>query len=275
MVNARCVWKETASHENRDPPNGLLHASDCNADAERVEVGIDQHQHGSTPSEELQPTIIPRRFRRGRRYQLNPNAPESGARYRIMNNTESTIICSGCDAPFLPSVGDLCPRCEQRNQDRLTGGKVACWMLLGVAVALWIGLKICAGAENFPGNKPGVKGGSHEVIQKAVPSHTVGAPVVATTGASCVTDALLDRIAWIESRGNPKAIGQLGEIGIFQLRPIAIREVNRIHNTRFTVADARRPRTSRRIARLYLRICERRVSNPTPERVYAKYRGAR
>ena len=92
-------------------------------------------------------------------------------------------------------------------------------------------------------------------------------------GASVVTEALLDRVAWAESRNNPNAVGRLGEIGIFQLRPIAIREVNRIYGTQYHVADAGNMVKAREIARRYLRICESRINQPTPERVYAKYQG--
>ena len=99
--------------------------------------------------------------------------------------------------------------------------------------------------------------------------------LVSCHGASVVTDALLDRVAWSESRNNPRAVGRLGEVGAYQLRPIAIREVNRIYGTRYHVADARNMVRSREIARRYLTICEARVNNPTPARVYAKYRGVR
>ena len=93
-------------------------------------------------------------------------------------------------------------------------------------------------------------------------------------GASVVTEALLDRVAWAESRNNPRAVGKLGEIGAYQLRPIAIREVNRLTGSRFTIADACTSK-AREIARRYLLICESRVTAPTAERVYAKYRGVR
>ena len=99
--------------------------------------------------------------------------------------------------------------------------------------------------------------------------------LVSCRGASVVTESLLDRVAWAESRNNPRAVGRLGEVGSYQLRPIAIREVNRICGTRYHVADARNMVKAREIARRYLIICESRVTAPTAARVYSKYRGAR
>lgn len=152
-----------------------------------------------------------------------------------MNTTESNIICTGCDAPFLPTTGDLCPRCEQRSADRMGGVKLGAWV---VASAI--------------------------LILSAIASKCHG---------SCVDDALLNRVAWAESRNNPRAVGKLGEIGMFQLRPIAIREVNRVNGMCFRLQDAKDPVKSREIARLYLLICESRCRVKTQASVYAKYRG--
>ena len=86
-----------------------------------------------------------------------------------------------------------------------------------------------------------------------------------------VTDSLLDYVAWRESRNNPHAVGKANEIGAYQIKAIAVDEVNRIFGTRYTHADA--IPHGRDIARYYLLICESRVKNPTAERVYRKYRG--
>lgn len=103
----------------------------------------------------------------------------------------------------------------------------------------------------------------------------LGAPANHSAGASVVDDALLNRVAWVESRNNPRAVGKLGEIGMFQLRPIAIREVNRVFGTKYHIPDARKMVESREIARLYLLICESRCRVKTPANVYAKYRGVK
>ena len=155
-----------------------------------------------------------------------------------MTHTDNCQICVSCDRPFMPSEkADLCLRCRERASDHLRGAGVIMWMMAATA-AMAIALVSCH-------------------------------------GASVVTEALLDRVAWAESRNNPRAVGRLGEVGAYQLRPIAIREVNRICGTKYHVADARNMVRSREIARRYLLICESRVTVPTAARVYAKYRGAR
>ena len=153
-----------------------------------------------------------------------------------MERTESNWVCAGCDRPFMPSEkADLCIRCRERASDHLRGAGVVMWMFAATAAMAFA--------------------------------------LVSCHGATVVTDALLGRVAWAESRNNPRAVGKLGEVGAYQLRPIAIREVNRIYRTRYTVADARTAK-AREIARRYLLICESRVTAPTAERVYLKYKGA-
>lgn len=212
-----------------------------------------------------------------------------------MNTTESNIICTGCDAPFLPNKTDLCQRCEQRQSDKLDGlaaGAGICISVVGLIIALMAAAASCRGADTttYIDSKTGLtyfwqdikpsdfrtkhtegKVRHHEVVT----THT-GAPAIHSAGApSVVDDALLNRVAWVESRNNPKAVGKLGEIGMFQLRPIAIREVNRVYGTKYHILDARKMVESRQIARLYLLICESRCRVKTPANVYAKYRGAR
>ncbi len=155
---------------------------------------------------------------------------------RAYGATEASRICVSCDASFLPTDGDLCARCEQRQSDRLAGAKLSAWVMAALIFTL------LAVAQRMRG--------------------------------SCVDDALLNRVAWVESRNNPRAVGKLDERGAYQLRPIAIREVNRIHGTSYTIHDATTPK-AREIARLYLLICESRCRVKTPESVYAKYRGKR
>ena len=154
-----------------------------------------------------------------------------------MNTTESNRICVSCDAPFLPTTGDLCARCEQRQADRLCGAKLSAWIMASLIFSALAAFSKCHG--------------------------------------SCVDDALLNKVAWVESRNNPKAVGKLGEVGAYQLRPIAIREVNRVNGMCFQLQDARDPVKSREIARLYLLICESRCRVKTPAVVYARYRGKR
>ena len=124
-----------------------------------------------------------------------------------------------------------------KDTSEIRSSKAAIWLFGAVAATLYLGLRSCA-------------------------------------GASVVDEALLNKVAWTESRNNPSAVGKLGEVGAYQLRPIAIREVNRIYGTSYTIKDATTPK-AREIARLYLLICESRVRVKTAASVYAKYRGVK
>ena len=92
-------------------------------------------------------------------------------------------------------------------------------------------------------------------------------------GASVVT---ADFVSWVEQResgGNAKARGKAGELGCMQLKAIAVREVNRIHGTRYQHQDALDPIKARWIGAAYLRICETRCAIKTRDAVYRRYRG--
>lgn len=188
-----------------------------------------------------------------------------------MNTTESNRICVCCDAPFLPNKTDLCQRCEQRQSDKLDGlaaGAGICISVVGLVIALMAAAASCHGADSVA-----ISDGTPQIVTGRIYSdlnHGWKKQQV-----SVVDDALLNKVAWVESRNNPKAVGKLGEIGMFQLRPIAIREVNRVYGTKYHIRDARKMVESREIARLYLLICESRCRVKTPANVYARYRGAR
>ncbi len=193
-----------------------------------------------------------------------------------MNTTESNIICTGCDAPFLPTTGDLCARCEQRRTDRLGGMKLSAWIAAALVFSLMAAYSKCHGAQDFRTKPTEGKRGKHALLITTNQTTDLGAPSIHSGGApSVVDDALLNRVAWVESRNNPRAVGKLDERGAYQLRPIAIREVNRVFGTKYHIGDATNMVKSREIARLYLLICESRCRVKTPANVYAKYRGKR
>jgi len=194
---------------------------------------------------------------------------------RVCRTTRSNRICVSCDAPFFPKAEtDRCVRCEQRQSDRLGGLKLGAWTMAALLLTLLAIASRMHGQQQFPVKPAEGKRGQHEAL-----IHTnqimLGAPANHSAGASVVDDALLNRVAWAESRNNPKAVGKLGEIGAYQLRPIAIREVNRVFGTKYHIPDARKMVESREIARLYLLICESRCRVKTPANVYAKYRGVK
>jgi len=63
--------------------------------------------------------------------------------------------------------------------------------------------------------------------------------------AETPSESLVRAIIEVESGGDPDAIGQTGELGVLQIRPIMVDEVNRILGTeRYTLADRRDPRKS-------------------------------
>lgn len=144
-------------------------------------------------------------------------------------------VCPCCERIFISQTpGGLCSYCEALRLDRVQSLKLLVWL---IAITFVLAAVSCR-------------------------------------GASVVTDAMIDRVAWVESRNNPHAVGRAGELGAYQLKPIAVREVNRVFGTHYHFVDANNMIKSREIARLYLVICERRTKAPrTQERVYATYRG--
>lgn len=156
-----------------------------------------------------------------------------------MNTTESNIICTGCDAPFLTTTGDLCQRCEQRQSDRLCGAKLSAWIMAALIFTL---------------------------LAIASRMH----------GASVVTEQFLDGIAQRESRNNPAAIGRHGERGAYQLRPCAVQEVNNKMGWDYSHRVAA-VRFGRVYAKAYCLYLERRLSDalgrsPTQRELYNAYR---
>lgn len=78
-------------------------------------------------------------------------------------------------------------------------------------------------------------------------------------GASVVTEEFLDRLAWRESRNNPAAVGQVGELGAYQLRACAVEHVN---NKKGWKSDHKKAalQEGRKYARAYCMILEREIA---------------
>lgn len=94
-------------------------------------------------------------------------------------------------------------------------------------------------------------------------------------GASVVTEEFLNRVAWIESRNNPNAVGKAGERSELQLTPGAVRHVNETWDWNKSFHAATRYH-ARAYARAYLIICERALvkrlkRQPTQAEVYRAY----
>lgn len=58
-------------------------------------------------------------------------------------------------------------------------------------------------------------------------------------------DDLLDALIWVESKGDPTALGSCGDRGILQITPILVQEVNRLSDIKYTHDDAWDPEKSK------------------------------
>ena len=64
---------------------------------------------------------------------------------------------------------------------------------------------------------------------------------------------IISKLIIIESNNNPNLVGDNGTaIGILQIRPICVKDINRLNNTRFTHKDALDSLKSCLMAKLYL-----------------------
>lgn len=64
---------------------------------------------------------------------------------------------------------------------------------------------------------------------------------------------LLAALIAVESAGNPHAVGDGGHaVGVLQIHPAVVQDVNRIASAGFTLADRRNPAKAQEIARIYL-----------------------
>ena len=69
-------------------------------------------------------------------------------------------------------------------------------------------------------------------------------------------DVLYSSIVWVESKGNANAKSKDGSVGIIQIKPVMVKEVNRICkiqgiDKRFTLADRKNPRKSAEMFWIY------------------------
>ena len=69
-------------------------------------------------------------------------------------------------------------------------------------------------------------------------------------------DVLYSSIVWVESKGNTNAKSRDGSVGIIQIKPVMVKEVNRICkikgiDKRFTLADRKNPRKSAEMFWIY------------------------
>lgn len=102
---------------------------------------------------------------------------------------------------------------------------------------------------------------------------------ISLIGLNCwggvVTESFLARVALRESGGNPQARGKAGEAGIYQLKPIAVKDVQARYGWRHSFKEATST-FARQYAEAYLIMQETRLRarykrNPTEQEVYRSY----
>lgn len=77
-------------------------------------------------------------------------------------------------------------------------------------------------------------------------------------------NALYEAICWKESRNQPTAVGKTQDLGILQITPVYVRDVNRIiGEEKYTLEDRLCPEKSREMFEIYQR-------NYNPERDFVK-----
>lgn len=94
---------------------------------------------------------------------------------------------------------------------------------------------------------------------------TLSFSAIATVGLIAMTpltrgiimkEALYSSIVWVESKGNANAKSKDGSVGIIQIKPVMVREINRICKIRnlgkkFTLNDRNNPRKSAEMFWIY------------------------
>lgn len=67
-------------------------------------------------------------------------------------------------------------------------------------------------------------------------------------------DSVIERLAFLESRNNPKLIGDNGKaVGILQIWNVVLDDVNKHYGTKYIPSDRYNVHKSKQIAKLYLR----------------------
>ncbi|MBO4304637.1 MAG: transglycosylase SLT domain-containing protein [Lentisphaeria bacterium] len=71
---------------------------------------------------------------------------------------------------------------------------------------------------------------------------------------TALISAILAYLVYVESGGNPAAVGDRGRaVGLYQIHPIYVADVNRIAGTFYTLSDRTDPAKSREMVMIYLR----------------------
>jgi hypothetical protein len=96
-----------------------------------------------------------------------------------------------------------------------------------------------------------------------------------TCCAGVITESFIGRVAWRESKNNPNAVGRAGERGPWQMKPIAVRDVQARYGWKHTFQEATTTH-ARAYAEAYLIMMEAKLRShyrrqPTEVEVYRSY----
>lgn len=85
-------------------------------------------------------------------------------------------------------------------------------------------------------------------------------------------DNIIEILKFVESENNPKALGDYRQgkptaFGVLQIRPIAIKDVNRIYKTNYTIKDALSVSKSEEIFKLYINFWVRHINKKTGRKI--------
>jgi hypothetical protein len=80
--------------------------------------------------------------------------------------------------------------------------------------------------------------------------------MIPLTRGMIMKDVLYSSIVWVESKGNANAKSKDGSVGIIQIKPVMVKEVNRICkikgiDKKFTLADRKNPNKSEEMFWIY------------------------
>lgn len=106
----------------------------------------------------------------------------------------------------------------------------------------------------------------------------LGMVILATSCSGSVVDKpFVHWVATVESNWNPLARGKNGEVGLMQVKQIALDDVNKHFGWRYSLNDLLKPEIALKVGEAYLRLQEWRLvkrlkRQPSKSEIYGAYR---
>ena len=95
--------------------------------------------------------------------------------------------------------------------------------------------------------------------------------ILAARGDDLVNDRLVEAIIEVESGGRADAVSSCGAVGLAQITPICLKEVNEAYKTNILLSDLFDPVVNIYVAKLYLRLLQTRYDCNTIEEILSAY----